>query len=897
METMAPLIRTKLRPPFTRRALVARPQLQARLTEGLDRPLTLITAPAGFGKTTLVASCTAACEMPVGWLSLDREDNQTGRFLKYLVAAVREANPAVGREAAQLATSPNVPPEAVLTHLVNALEDANTDTALVLDDYQFISNPAVHEAVTFLLDHCPRTFHLLIVTRSDPALPLARLRVRGQLVELRAADLRFTAAEAAQFLNDTMGLRLDAEAVAVLEARTEGWIAGLQLAAISLQGREDVTRVIQGFAGTQRFIMDYLLEEVLACEPEDVRAFLLQTSILTRLTGPLCDAVTGDAGGQEMLERLEQRNLFLVPLDDARRWYRYHHLFADLLQARLRKSASYRVERLLSRAAGWCAQEGQVDAAIGYALAAQDTEQAASLIARHWHHTANRGEIETVWSWLAALPEDTVRESAPLGLAYCWVLWLRGQIGAIEPHLMAAENALDAPAVADFPDLPAHLAAMRSIVARHQDDFGAAVACAERALRLTPPDLSLQVEAQLRTVTYMALGLAYDGKGELEEAVDALTEAIHWSRLGENPAGVAGMTNWLVGILWVLGRLRAADKACEDALHYLQERGLDRLPVAGVLHLRMSEVLLERNELEAAEASLASGMELAKWSGRFDAVRNATRAWVRLRLVRGDTRGALATVEEAEATLGEASSALRQAGLLALKAGIRVRQGAVREATACVAQAQQLAGQDQGQMGEKVALATFSVMLAQGKLDETIAELTPSLAAAEEGGRRGAAMALYILRGLALARRGDTREALADLERALALAEPEGHARILLDEGQAMQRLLAQWLAHAVAGPLRDYATHVLSQFEAERLEDAAEAASPSTGDLIEPLSERELEVLHLIALGLTNKEIAQQLFIAPGTVKAHTSTIYRKLDVANRTEAAARARQLGILS
>jgi LuxR family maltose regulon positive regulatory protein len=897
MEKVDLLISTKLRPPFTRRELVPRPRLQARVTEGLCRPLTLITAPAGFGKTTLVVSCIAQCEMPVAWLSIDRDDNQAGRFLKYLVAALRGADPTIGREATQLAASPNVPPEAVLTHLVNDLECASTDIAVVLDDYQFISNQAVHEAVTFLLDHCPKTLHLVIAARSDPPLSLARLRARGQLVELRTADLRFTASEATQFLNDTMGLRVGEEAIAVLEDRTEGWIAGLQMAAISMQGREDVAGLIQGFAGTHRFIMDYLLEEVLDREPEDVQAFLLQTSILARLTGSLCDSVTGGSGGQEMLERLEHRNLFLVPLDDERRWYRYHHLFADLLQARLHKSASNQVERLLSRAAEWCAREGQVAEAIGYALAAQDYDQAASLIARHWHHAANRGEIETVWSWLNALPESSVRESAPLGLAFCWVVWLTGQVGAIEPHLADAENALDEQAVADFPDLPAHLTAMRSIVARHNNDYGAAVAFAERALHLAPEDLPLQAEAQLRTVIYLALASAYDGLGNLERAVDALGETIHWSRLGENPAGVAGMTNWLVGVLWVLGRLRAADKACRDALSYLQERGMDRLPVAGVLHLRMSEVLLERNELEAAQASLSQGIELAKWSGRFDAVRNAARALVRLRLARGDTSGALAAVEEAESALGEKPSSLRQAGLLALNAGILVCQGAVREAAECVEEANRLAARDRGQIGEKVALATFKVMLAQDKLDEAIAELARSITNAEKDGLLGAAIELRILRSVARARRGDAQEALADLDRALAQAEPEGYVRIFLDEGQPMHILLTQWRAQADDGRLRDYAMHLLAQFDAEPHRIApAEGKAVPIGALVEPLSERELEVLHLIALGLTNKEIAQQLFIAPGTVKAHTSTIYRKLDVANRTEAAARARQLGLL-
>jgi LuxR family maltose regulon positive regulatory protein len=361
MQKADTLIRTKLRRPFLRLALVPRPRLQARIVEGLRGPLTLITAPAGFGKTTLVASCVAGDGMSVAWLSLDKDDNQAGRFLNYLVAALQEADHTIGNEAAQLmAASQQAPAEAVLTSLINDLDTTGREIALVLDDYQFISSQAVHEEVAFLLEHCPNTSHLLIATRSDPPLPLARLRARGQMVELRAADLRFTGPEAAQFLNDVMGLRLDAGSVAALEERTEGWIAGLQMAALSMRGREDVDSLIRAFAGTHRFIMDYLLEEVLAREPEEVQAFLLQTAILTRLTGPLCDAVTGASGGQEMLERLERRNLFVVPLDDDRRWYRYHHLFADLLQARLHQSGPDRVARLLSRAAEWCERDGQV---------------------------------------------------------------------------------------------------------------------------------------------------------------------------------------------------------------------------------------------------------------------------------------------------------------------------------------------------------------------------------------------------------------------------------------------------------------------------------------------------------------------------------------------------------
>lgn len=917
MQMVDTLIRTKLHLPFARSELVPRPQLQARITQGLRGPLTLITAPAGFGKTTLAASCVAGCGMPVAWLSLDKNDSQTGRFLTYLVAALQESDHMIGSEAAQLlAMAQQVSPEAILTSLINDLDTTGKQITLALDDYQFISNQTIHDGMAFLLDHCPKTFHLVIASRSDPPLPLARLRARGQIVELRAAELGFTESEAALFLNEVMGLRLDAGSVAVLKDRTEGWIAGLQMAALALQGmlsmrdREDVTGFIEGFSGTNRYILDYLLEEVLTGQPPDIRHFLLHTSILERLTAPLCDAVLADdeefkSQSASILAYLERTNLFLVPLDDERIWYRYHHLFADLLRARLKQLEPGRVAWLLSRAAGWCEQEGQVADAVAYALAAPDYHRAADLIAKNWHHTVNKGEIETVWSWLEALPKDVVRSSALLGLAYCWVLWFTSRIDAIEPHLANAENALSEQAEefsADdgaFADLPAHLAAMRSIVARNDNDFEAAIAFAERALHLAPENLPLQENALLRTVIFMALASAYDGAGDPEKAGDAYTETIRWSRLGANAGGVAGMTHRQIGILWLLGRLRAADEACRTALSYLEERGMARLPVTGILHLRMSEIYLERNDLETAEAHLAQGIELGKWSGRFDAVQNAAPALARLRQAQGDTNGALAAVQEAEAALGESPSPLWRAELLALRAKILVRQGALTEAARYIEEAVHLADQDRGLTGEMVALAGARVTLAQSNPDEAVAELTQSLAAAEERGRLGAALELRILRSLAFLRRGDTPKAQADLEHALALAEPEGYVRIFLDEGPPMQMLLSQWPAHAGDGPLHDYATRLLSQFDTE-----PQAATPATGDLpvsygeslVEPLSRREVEVLQLIALGQTNQEIARQLIIAPGTVKAHTANIYRKLDVANRTEAAARARQLGIL-
>jgi len=948
MQKADTFIRTKLRLPFIRPELVPRPQLRERIAQGLRGPLTLVTAPAGFGKTTLVASCIAGCGLSVAWLSLDKNDNQAGRFLNYLIAALHCVDGRIGSDAAQLVAGMQpAPPEAALTSLINDLDAASAELVLVLDDYQFISSQAVHAHVAFLLEHCPKSFHLLIATRSDPPLPLARLRARGQMVELRTADLYFTQPEAAQFLNDVMGLDLDAGSVALLQERTEGWIAGLQMAALSVRGREDVEGLIRAFAGTHRFIMDYLLEEVLAREPQEVQTFLLQTAILTRLTAPLADAVTGVSGGQEMLDKLARRSLFVVPLDDERRWYRYHHLFADLLQARLYQLERERVARLLSRAAEWCEEEGLVAEAVSYALAAQEYGRAGEWIARHWQQTMNEGEIETVWSWLTALPEDTVRKSAPLSVATCWVLWLKGQIGAIEPHLADAEHAVRQSAArrcdatrreqvvsggsaleyAAYARLPAEIAALRAFVARYNNEFEIASTLAERALGLIPQDVPPQATAQLRALIYLAMATAYDGAGDLERAVGAYSETIRLNRMIANAAGVTGITYRLAGVLRLLGRLRAADAACRDALEYIQAQGMARLPAAGILHVAMSEVLVERNDLEAAAAHLSQSLELGKWGGRLDAVRNAAYTLSRLRLARHEPDGALEAVKEAVSALGEPPSPLAKGELLALKARILVWKGSLGDAAQCVEEAVDLAGWDRGLTGEMVALAASRVLIAQCTADQAVVHLGRSLTAAKERGRLGVAIELHVLRSLVYIGHGEPREAAADLERALALAEPEGYVRVFLDEGQPMQTLLAQWRAHAGPGSLRDYAARLLSQFDVElqavpapqlcaapQKMDSLTGAPPtahvvspvgpsrqaptlrSGQTLVEPLSQRELEVLHLIALGKTNPEIAQQLVVARGTVKAHAAHIYRKLDVANRTEAVARARQLGIL-
>lgn len=931
------LLATKLYIPHPRPNQVVRSRLAGLLDAGCAARLILLSAPAGSGKTTLLAAALQQGDRRVAWLALDASDNDLTRFLTYVVAAVAAALPTESGTAAEelqdlLRSSEPPGAGAVLAALVNTVALGGDDLTLVLDDFHVITSPSVHGAVAFLLDHSPSNLHLAIATRADPPLPLARLRSRGQLIELRADDLRFTPEETATFLDQTMGLALSPSQAAALGERTEGWIAGLQLAALTMRGRKDIDSFIRAFAGSNRFILDFLLEEVLSCEPPAVQTFLLHTAVLNPFCAELCDAVTGRTDSRQMLEQLERRNLFIVALDDERCWYRYHQLFADLLQARLHQLEPEQAAGLQSRAATWCEREGQMASAISYALAAKDYAHAADLVVACWGPATNEGEIETAWTWLSALPEDVVRNSVQLSIACCWVLWLKGQTDLIEAYLVDAEAALNAGTVpkaedkdrAAYVQLLVQLTTLRSFVARYHAEFSAAVEYAERARRLAnenwPAAGNAQLYAQLHALIALALASAYDGAGDLQRSADAYAESAIWSRRGRNATGMA-VTYRLTGVLRLLGRLRMAEETCRETLQFLEEQGMARLPAAGVLHLALAELLLERNELEAAEDHLARGCELGRSGGRLDAVRNAARLQAHLRLIRGDTAGALTAVVEAMSALGESPSPLSKAELLSLQAEVLVRQGALDAAAVCVAQAEHWAGQDRGLTREIVVLATARLQLAQCKENEALPQLAQALADSEERGWFGAALELRILRSLALAALGDTRAAEADLEVALALAEPQGYRRLFLDEGERMAELLrthAMRLAQsgASSGRTAAFLAALIAAFDAPGSRPAANYVLPSGPPttvpipgstrytasserlpaLVEPLSERELEVLRLMAEGLTNEQIARRLMIALGTVKAHIHNIAGKLAAQNRAHAVARAQELRLL-
>jgi LuxR family maltose regulon positive regulatory protein len=926
MQKTDPLIRTKLRLPYTRAELVVRLRLLERIKQGLRGPLTLITAPAGFGKTTLVASCVIRCGLPLAWLSLEENDNQAGRFLNYLVTTLQEADPAIGGEASQLVVaSPQVPPETILTSLINDLDTTGREIALVLDDYQFISSQAVHEEVAFLLEHCPKTFHVVVASRSDPPLPLARLRARGQTVELRAADLSFTEPEAAQFLNEVMGLHLDARSVAVLKERTEGWVVGLQMAALSMRDRKDVLGFIEGFSGTNRYILDYLLEEVLASQPAEIQRFLLYTSILERLTAPLCDAILDDAEGPKwegedrsngsellfagqsasVLEYLERANLFLVPLDDERTWYRYHNLFADLLRSQLQKSLGAQgVAQLHIRAAEWHGGNGAVLDAIHHASMASDEEMVERFIGQNYMELVSRGEQSWLRYWSGKLSKELVYRRPWLCIYEAYSHSWFGELEEADRLIDQAEELIRSEAVR--PDdrlMQAHLAYVKSRVTAMRGDISRAIELCLAAREYAPA-----TNLALRLDTRITLGYEYFLNGDYANAGPVLQETIQSGLTAGAVINTVAAACLLARLYAVQGLLNRSYATYQSAAQSIPEVSGQHLGSRALVEIGMAEVLCEWNDLDTALSHMKQGLALMPWWDKADDLALAYISLARIYLAqanRGEALNAVQKAVELIQTRGVFSEARRAVEIAQVR--LWLAQGDLRASNhwAESITGDSRSGDPFGFENELADITRSRVWIAQDKASQAIPLLSHLEETARAWGRMGRVIEILLLKALAMQSMGDSAQAKITLTKSLALAEPEGYARIFLDEGHPMQMMLAQWLAHATASPLRDYAIHLLSQFDADlHVVPAEQEKAPLSGDPpagrglapVEQLSQRELEVLHLIALGRTNQEIAQQLIVSRGTVKAHAASIYRKLDVTNRTEAVARARQMGIL-
>lgn len=889
------LLQTKLYVPRIRPSLIPRPHLITKLNQGLQQAcqLTLISAPAGFGKTTLITEWIADCKRPFAWFSLDERDSDLTRFLHYFIAALQTVNAAIGTKALALLSSAQPPTEAILTTLLNEITAVPEEFALVLDDYHVLDAPPIDEALTFLLEHLPPQMHLVLTTREDPPLPLPRLRVRGQLTEVRAADLRFTVAETAVFLRQITGLQLSLDEVAALEKRTEGWIAGLQLAALSMQGRADAHGFIAAFAGDDRYVVDYLVDEVLQRQPEPIRNFLLQTSILDRLCGSLCDAVTNGETSSTLLATLEQNNLFVIPLDDKRTWYRYHHLFADVLQVHLLKEQPEQITQLHQHASAWYEQHDLIADAVHHAFAADDLARAARIIELAWAKM-DRSRQSTTWlGWAKRLPEAQVHQRPVLCLGFGWAYLDAGELEAAEMWLQNAEWCLENTAVLQVADeveyqhLPGSIAAARTYLALALGDMPATVNYAQQALDLLPE------EEHLRRGTPAALlGLALWSDGKLIEAQEAFTEAMHSYEKAGNTLFVITGAYVLADMNVAQGRLHEAAKIYEDALQLAQAQGEIAMRGAADLYTGLSELRLEKNDREAARAhlqqskTLGEDVTLPRWHYRW------CLAQAKMAAAEGNLDAALNSLEEAETQYVRGPVPYVRS-TAAMKARIWLKQGRLAEVHHW-ANAQGLSADDNlSYLREFDHITLARLCLADGSAEsiaEGLALLARLLEAAKTGQRMGSVLEILVLQALAFAVKDDTLSALASLQQALTLAKPEGYIRTFVDEGLPMAELLETAVSQAISP---NYINKLLTAFGNQQ---DIHPSSFTPQPLVEPLSERELEVLQLVAQGFSNREIGERLFLALPTVKGHNRNIYSKLNVTRRTEAVARARELGIL-
>ncbi len=755
-------LNTKLYIPPVRPTLIPRPRLYDRLVPTTTTRVVLVSAPAGYGKTTLVAEWVANNPGCVAWLSLDAHDNNPPRFWTYVLASLRTRSQTDwGQRTLQILEAAPAPDlQSVLICLLNESTELDRQIILVLDDYHVISNQAIHEGMTFLIEPLPQQLELVITTRSDPLLPISRWRARGQLTELRADDLRFTADEAAAFLNDSMGLGLTAQDVDAIETRTEGWIAGLQLAALSLQGHSDRAGLIRAFSGSHRHILDYLGDEVLARQPDAVQEFLLKTCLLERLSGPLCDALLSASSSRSMLVDLEKKNLFLVPLDEERIWYRYHHLFAEMLRFRLRQVYPDGIPALHRRAAEWLQVHGDAATALGHALAIPDYAYASRMVIDNWRRIYHQGLLRTAVEWLDGLPGDFIRRSPPLSIAYGWTLFARGDYDRIPPcldeatrafELLVASGALPDTHI-EYSTVMPQVGLLKAVVARHHGDLATALKEVEQ-VTLTVPKVQERLGPLAGdmgyTSCYAQMGYTYLAAGDWKQAEDYLGRVSRHARACANIMTLGFATFELARLLLQQRRLSEAEALCRDELALSEQPAYADFPAFCLIQLALADVLREHKRWDEALAYLRRGLDTARRNGHVLYLAHGYLIAARLHLAQGDSACAQADCRRAE---------------------------------------------------------HLAVTINHPGLDQALAQVK-------------------------------------------------------------------------------------------QEIEPAPRAPQPCVRPLIEPLSERELEVLRLISLGKTNLEIARQLVVAPGTVKAHAASIYRKLDVANRTEAAARARQLGLLA
>jgi LuxR family maltose regulon positive regulatory protein len=907
------LLTTKLNIPPIRLKLVNRPRLTTVLNRGLDQKLILVSTPAGFGKTTLVSGWVEALQSKppsgdqpkniIAWLSVDDNDNDPNRFLTYFTAALRHAEgiePNFGKGTFDMLKSPHPhSAESILISLINEIADYPATFIFVLDDYHHIESQEVNHGISFLLEHQPPNFHLVIATREDPQLPLARLRARGQLSELRATSLRFTSSEAADFLNAVMELELSEEDIVSLESRTEGWIAGLQLAAVSMQGREDPSNMIKAFTGSHRLVLDYLIEEVLGQQPEHLQTFLLRTAILDRMNGSLCNAVTGQSEGEATLIDLEHANLFIIPLDEERRWYRYHHLFSDLLRSRLQKSPSEDEADLHDRASSWFVEHGFIDDAIEHAHRARNYQRVVELVDENSESIWRSGGHTKLHRWLSDAPEELVLSKPNICILNAWNLFIRGQREEAEKMLDclpagragAAQKKGSQKSTSDNKSLQGRAAAIRAFLASHRGDIPEIVEQSRKALEFLP-----EQDRSWRSAAAIALGDAYNFNREIENSVQMRLEAYELSKAANNIYLNLIASMKLAVSMRNQGKLHKVIELCDKQMQFAKENGVSKTDTVGWLLAVWGEALAETNDLDGALDLVIRGVELTERGADV-----ASRGWAYLCLLR--ILYSRREWEGFETLLNKIDHFSREHRvppwvgniMEALKARALLAQDKIDSASNWVVDYGLDPDHAPQPIEEHMYLAFARVLSAQGQADEAIRLLERMLELAEEYKNTSRLVEILIIKALAHQKSGQTDQAKAELKRALTIAEPGGFIRIFLDEGPQLARLLSEVIEDGYAS---EYASQLLSAFQIPSL-----LITPKTkmqvieDEFIEPLSEREIDVLRLIAQGLTNKEIAAKLYLSLNTVKVHNRHIYAKLNASSRIQAVSKAKALGILT
>jgi LuxR family maltose regulon positive regulatory protein len=869
---MFTILATKLHVPPLRSGHVSRPRLVAKLNPGPDARITLVSAPAGYGKTTLVAEWLAqsqSTERKVAWLSLDEQDNDPVRFLTHLIAAIRPVNQALGEATLSMMKAPQPPPpEALITALINDIASLPVPFLLILDDYHVIHDLGIHRQVGFLVEHQPPQVHLVIITREDPPLPLPRLRARGQMVEIRQEDLRFSLGECEAFLNQVMGLDVAAPDVAALERRTEGWIAGLQLAGLSMQGREDVPGFIEAFTGSSRFVLDYLMGEVLERQPAEVQDFLLKTSVLGRLTARLCDAVTRRDDSLGTLQTLDQGNLFVVPLDQSRSWYRYHHLFAELLRQHLRSTQADSESELHRRACAWFAAEGLLPEAIQHALAAADWDRAADLIGSSSVAMLSGGELTTLLGWLKALPDEVVYRRPALCRDYGWALTLTGQLDAAEGFLRGAEAA-----VRGDDGLLGTILVAQAYHLRARGDNAGAIERGQRALDLLP-----QSDPLSRGLVALTLGLAHWSRGNLQEAEKALLEVDRAAQQSSNHYARMTALSYLGVIEAIHGGLRRAGEMCRQAI----QLGGQSPPVAPA-HIELGALLYEWNDLEAAAHHLQIGIELSQRTGNLMILSDGYRTLAMLQQALGEPQAALATLQMADQlTYEHEVTPLTRMRNAACHVQIALAGGDLDSARHWAQQV--TAPADASPFFPLLGLSPARLLLTDGRKAQAAEALANLHDAASRAGWLSGVVEVRALQAMAADAPAD---ALGFLAGALDRAQPERFVRTFLDKGKPMRLLLER--LRSQGGERKEYVLALLAAF-------GSPGGASTSQPLVEPMSEREMEILRLLADGLSNQEIARRLVISVGTAKSHVHHILGKLNSDSRAQAVAKARGLGLL-